>query len=58
MFLVSYVGYYTLNTLNFIDMLVSECCGAEQYLETDLCSECLEHTDFYDDEEEEIAVEV
>lgn len=40
-------------------MLVSECCGAEQYLETDLCSECLEHTDFYDDEEEEeIAVEV
>lgn len=24
----------------------SECCGASQWLETDLCSECLEHTEF------------
>jgi hypothetical protein len=35
-------------------MLISECCGAQKYLEnTDICSECLEHADFYDDEEEE-----
>jgi hypothetical protein len=43
-------------------MLISECCGALQYLEnTDVCSECLEHADFYDDEEdaeEEIEIPV
>jgi hypothetical protein len=39
-------------------MLVSECCGALQYLNTDLCAECLEHTDFYDDEDSEEEVEI
>jgi len=24
----------------------SNCCGASQWLETDLCSECLEHAEF------------
>jgi len=24
----------------------SDCCGASQLLETDLCSECLEHAEF------------
>ena len=35
-------------------MLVSECCGMPPHKYYDcLCSECGEHTDFYDDEEEE-----
>ena len=31
-------------------MLVSECCGAIVYDDYDLCSECLEHCDVWDDE--------
>ena len=34
-------------------MLVSECCGAIVYDDYDLCSECLEHCDVWDDEEED-----
>lgn len=26
--------------------LESDCCGASQWNETDLCSECLEHAEF------------
>ena len=26
--------------------LGSDCCGASQWNETDLCSECLEHAEF------------
>ena len=34
-------------------MELSECCDAPRWLgETDICSDCKEHTDFYDDEEE------
>jgi len=28
----------------------SECCGADRWYETDICSECREHTDFTDEE--------
>ena len=27
----------------------SDCCGADQWNGTDLCSACLEHTEFNDD---------
>ena len=30
---------------------VSTCCGAEAWYETDLCRECMEHTDFEDFED-------
>ncbi|MEN8251699.1 MAG: hypothetical protein ABFS32_22460 [Bacteroidota bacterium] len=30
-------------------MLVSTCCGAEAWNETDLCSACKEHADFEED---------
>jgi len=29
-------------------MLESDCCGASPLWETDLCSECREHAEFYD----------
>ena len=32
-------------------MLYSECCGAIVYDDYDICSECLEHCDVWDDEE-------
>jgi hypothetical protein len=32
-------------------MQLSECCGAIVYDDTDICSECLEHCDSYDEEE-------
>jgi len=32
-------------------MKLSNCCDAPELGETDLCSECKEHADFYDDEE-------
>lgn len=32
----------------------SECCGASEWMdETGICSECKEHADFYDEEQEE-----
>lgn len=33
---------------------LSNCCDAPRWmdLESDICSECKEHADFYDDEEE------
>ena len=34
-------------------MLYSECCGAIVYDDYDICSECLERCDAYDDDEEE-----
>lgn len=33
-------------------MELSTCCDAVKWLETDLCSECLEHADFEEDEDE------
>ena len=33
-------------------MQLSECCGAIVYDDTDICSECLEHCDSYNDEKE------
>jgi len=30
-------------------MRVSDCCGAEPWGETDLCSECKEHAEFEDE---------
>lgn len=33
------------------NMKVSDCCGAERWLETDICSDCKEHADFVDEEE-------
>lgn len=29
--------------------LISNCCSAPKWLETDLCSQCKEHADFYDE---------
>ena len=29
----------------------SDCCGAERWYETDLCSKCKEHTDFNETDE-------
>jgi len=31
----------------------SECCGAEKYGDYDICLECGEHSDFWNEEEEE-----
>lgn len=31
----------------------SECCGALVYDDTDICTECLEHCDVWNEEEEE-----
>ena len=39
------VEYARANPSKELD-ISSECCGASQWLETDLCSECLEHTEF------------
>lgn len=34
--------------------LVSDCCGAVEWLDdTNICGECKEWSEFYDDEEEE-----
>ena len=30
----------------------SECCGAMVYDDTDICTECLEHCDVWNEEEE------
>ena len=30
----------------------SECCGAKVYDDTDICSECLEHCDIWEDKKE------
>jgi hypothetical protein len=32
-------------------MEYSDCCGADRWYETDICSECREHSDFNEDEE-------
>ena len=34
-------------------MLLSECCGAIVYDDYDLCSECLEHCDVWEDIDED-----
>jgi hypothetical protein len=34
--------------------MYSDCCGAySEYDEIDLCPECMEHCEFYDEEEED-----
>jgi len=34
--------------------LVSDCCGAPEWMdETGLCAYCKEHSEFYDEEEED-----
>ena len=30
----------------------SDCCGAKVYDDTDICSECKEHCDVYEDKEQ------
>jgi hypothetical protein len=30
---------------------LSNCCGASRWGETDVCSDCKEHADFYNEEE-------
>lgn len=30
---------------------LSNCCGASRWGETDICSDCKEHADFYNEEE-------
>ena len=34
----------------------SECCGAKVYDDTDICSECLEHCDIWEDQLMEVAI--
>ena len=34
-------------------MMYSECCGEIVYDDYDLCSECLEHCDVYEDDDDE-----
>lgn len=29
---------------------LSECCGASRWGETDICSDCKEHADFYNEQ--------
>jgi hypothetical protein len=36
-------------------MELSTCCDSERWLETDLCRQCKEHADFYDEDEQESA---
>ncbi len=31
----------------------SDCCGADKYGDYDICLECKEHADFWDDEEQD-----
>ena len=38
-------------------MLYSDCCGAIVNDDYDICSECLEHCDIYDDEIDYVEVE-
>ena len=33
-------------------MKISDCCGAEKYGDYDICLDCKEHADFWDDEEQ------
>ena len=33
-------------------MNMSDCCGARVYDDTDICTECLEHCDTWNEEEE------
>ena len=35
-------------------MLYSECCGEMVYDDYDICSECLEHCDTWEDDDEEL----
>ena len=35
-------------------MLYSECCGEIVYDDYDICSECLEHCDTWEDDDEEL----
>ena len=32
--------------------MLSDCCGYPPHWETDLCSNCLEHAEFYSEDEE------
>lgn len=34
-------------------MMYSECCGEMVYDDYDICSECLDHCDVYEDDEDE-----
>jgi hypothetical protein len=34
-------------------MELSTCCDSERWLETDICNQCKEHADFYDENERE-----
>jgi hypothetical protein len=33
--------------------MLSNCCGYPPHWETDLCSNCLEHAEFYSEDEED-----
>jgi len=37
---------YAIDNPHTEEYIGSNCCGASQLLETDLCSECLEHAEF------------
>jgi len=34
--------------------IVSNCCSASQWYETDICSDCLEHAEFIDIDDDNI----
>jgi hypothetical protein len=37
---------YAIDNPHTEEYIGSNCCGASQWIETDLCSECLEHAEF------------
>jgi hypothetical protein len=53
----SYLNVWWIATMPFlltkgVNMNRSECCGAEVYDDTDICSDCYEHCDVWNEEEE------
>ena len=49
----SMVLLVNLNSQEADNMLYSDCCGAIVYDDYDICSECLEHCDVWEDTDEE-----
>jgi hypothetical protein len=32
------------------EIMLSDCCGAEAWYESDICSDCMEHSEFNEEE--------
>ena len=44
------IGLWKLKKRKYMNLL-SDCCGAAEWYETGLCSECKEHSEFLDNDE-------